>query len=238
MGSPLLLFLGLFVIAFWPVVLSAGSTPASGLAGSVHDFNHEKWRPYDGVTAIGACAICHTPHRASRTRLLWNHTLPPGDTFVFSPEEPATNGGTPLPTISPSYRGPTSMCLSCHDGSVAIGDINWYDSKAWAGSSAIIKKTQGRIGYHHPVAVPYPFQGMRNSYNRVTTGLNVDISKFVPDPKAGGARLFRDLGGDIVAGTAIGASGIECSSCHDPHNGPAVKEDKLLRARCEACHIQ
>ncbi|MBI4528927.1 MAG: hypothetical protein HY695_34450 [Deltaproteobacteria bacterium] len=238
MGSLLLLFLGLSVIAFWPVTLSAGSMPGSGLAGSVHDFNAEKWRPYDGVTVIGACTICHAPHRASRTRLLWNHTIPPGDTFVFGPEEPATNGGTPLPTISPGYKGPTSMCLSCHDGSVAIGDVNWYDGNARTGSSAVIKETQGRIGYHHPVAVPYPFQGMRNSYNSVTTGPDVDLSKFVADPRAAGARLFRDVSGDILAGAATGASGIECSSCHDPHNGSSVNEGPLLRARCEACHIQ
>ncbi len=234
------------VFAFFflfPMAEAAGeSPPGSGIAGTMHDFTSEIYQPYDNpaVTAVGLCTFCHTPHSGIRTQLLWNHTLPATDFYSWGPEKPATDGGTPLPQISPSYMGSTSLCLSCHDGSVgtAIGDIAWFDARAWSGSQAISQdKATGNMGYH-PVAVPYPYGGVPNTYNGVTTGASVDTYKFVPDPTINGVRLFHDNNGKIQAGAQPLSTGIECSSCHDPHNGPSVQAVKFLRVDCEACHIQ
>ena len=42
-------------------------------------------------------------------------------------------------------------------------------------------------------------------------------------------RLFQDDGaGNVIAGTSAGKSGIECTSCHDVHNGKRVKDVMLL----------
>ena len=81
---------------------------------------------------------------------------------------------------------------------------------------------------NHPVAMPYPLGNAPGSYNGVTTGASAVLSEWVGDPTANGIRLFTDNGTLKVAGTTPGQTGIECSSCHDPHNKQAV-DDLFLR---------
>ena len=77
--------------------------------------------------------------------------------------------------------------------------------------------------------MPYPINGAPNTYNSVRNGAYVAMNEWVADPMAAnGIRLYNDDGaGNIVVGVVPGRTGIECSSCHDVHNGPRVK-GKLL----------
>ena len=91
---------------------AAAQAPGTGLRGTRHDFSGF------GSPGSGLCTYCHTPHRAASTSLLWNHRLSPN---VFQWDVPSTTAGTPFPTFrGDTYQGPTTKCLSCHDGSVAI----------------------------------------------------------------------------------------------------------------------
>lgn len=239
------------------LLLTAGVVwggPGDGLADSSHDFSQTEG-------GVGVCAFCHTPHRALGTRLLWNHTL---SSATYSWQDiDRTIGGTELPTITRSWTGPSKYCLSCHDGSVAIGDVNWWRSQK-PGAPLDFERHQwpdeynigatggilGNMSGNHPVAFPYPFQNARNTYNGVTTGENVIVSEFVADPTVVHIRLFTNPSGDLVqAGTLPGRTGIECSSCHDPHNGPTVEGDYFIRGQltgstlaegyiCLKCHAK
>ncbi|HET9577725.1 MAG TPA: cytochrome c3 family protein, partial [Usitatibacter sp.] len=64
-------------------------------------------------------------------------------------------------------------------------------------------------------------------------------------------RLFTDDGGgNITAGVLAGRTGIECTSCHDVHNGARVKDAMLLTGKlagadrspggyiCTQCHLK
>jgi len=119
---------------------------------------------------------------------LWNHTL---STNTFTWDDATTTGGTNYATITPTYKGPTVKCLSCHDGSVAIGDANMYkESKAVFntykigddGMTAKVIGKAGALGGNHPVAMPYPYLQAANTYNSVTTGANVPLTEFVSNP--------------------------------------------------------
>jgi hypothetical protein len=245
--------------------LALAYTGGAGLFDSPHDFmkpghSQEFGVPIDlnpvtnpdGVRAgaVGMCTFCHTPHRGVTSQLAWNHTLSAND---FSWSDTTTIGGTTLPTNLKTWSGPSKLCLSCHDGSVAIGDIAWYYRAARTGGAKLsgaagMTETDtlnlaGLLGKYnvgeggdlsgtHPVGVPYPFNANASTYNNITTGAYVEKSQFVADPRASGIRLFRDTGTGVTAlvGTAIyadGNVGIECSSCHDPHNGSTVKPDDL-----------
>lgn len=231
----------------------AGSAPGTGIAGSTHDFSGRT----AGNTTTGTCTFCHTPHRATKTRLAWNHTLPARD-YTWGPDYTVTDGGTPLPTIRQDWLGPTRFCLSCHDGSVAIGDIAWYNKQSWTGANAIdqTKATSHGAGPgftiedfmkdmigNHPVAAPYPYLRARNTYNGVTTGTGVRMDRFAPDPTAsssGRIRLFRNVGGTVLAGAVAGNTGIECATCHGVHNeAGVVQKSPLLRSNdiCKECHL-
>ncbi len=229
------------------------ATPGSGIAGSAHDFTGGGALPAPS-TAVGLCTYCHTPHKALSTLLLWNHTL---STNSFTWDVTSTTAGTQFPTIKgDTYNGSTAKCLSCHDGSVAIGDIAWF----MEGKPAILDSTKhssgefnigpgGNMAGNHPVAMPYPFNNVKNTYNLVTTGNAIVLTEWQSDPTALNIRLFNDVDGtgkNISAGPLALHTGIECSSCHDPHNKTAV-EDLFLRGLltgnttdyiCLKCHIK
>jgi hypothetical protein len=240
--------IGAATIALMPMA-SWAFTPGTGIAGTPHD-----WSVTNGV---GACTFCHTPHKAISTQLLWNHTL---STNSFSWDVPETTGGTPFPTAiaGDTYKGPTTKCLSCHDGSVAIGDVAWWDEGKPAAPLNGLKHPDGdpfNIGFggamkgNHPVAMPFPLNGAAGHYNGVTTGAQALLSGWVADPTTNNIRLFTDTGTSIKAGTTAGQTGLECSSCHDPHN-KAATGDFFLRGSpvgntagaggyiCMACHAK
>ena len=225
----------------------AGAGAGTGFTGSPHDFSGKNagtnQRAGTAVTT-GGCTFCHTPHKAAQTRLLWNHTLST-NSYGWS-DATETTGGTKLqsPAIAggaTGWSGPTKFCLSCHDGSVAIGDIAWFNRQAWSAGSAIdstkhssgqynIASTTGDLKGNHPVAFPYPFGKVQNSYNGVTTGAGVYMTDFNTDPTTLGIRLFSDSTGIVVAGTVAGKTGIECTSCHGVHNETGlVYDEPLLR---------
>ncbi len=239
----------LAIVALLPAITWA-ATPGSGIAGTAHDFSGV------GIPATGSCTFCHTPHRALSTLLLWNHTL---STATFSWDVPTTTAGTSFPSFKgDTYTGPTAKCLSCHDGSVAVGDIAWWnEGKPVAPLNNVkhtwpdafnVGATDGTLGSmkgNHPVAMPYPYLNVANTYNLITTGSGATLTEWQATPLSP-IRVFNDNGGNITAGALATKTGIECSSCHDPHNKASV-DDLFLRGKlggadtnyiCLKCHIK
>ncbi len=198
----------------------AWALPGDGLAGTAHDFSGLS------APATGLCTFCHTPHNAQTQELLWNHMKTLNN---FSWTNPQTTGGTNFPSFDGNtYQGATAKCLSCHDGSVAVGDIGWWNGGVpGAPIGAITVDPLYQVGAggimddNHPVAMPFPLGGVANTYNGVTNGASSLNSGWQADPESLGIRLFSDDGfGNITAGSTPGQTGIECTSCHDVHNGP------------------
>ncbi|MDH3646046.1 MAG: cytochrome c3 family protein [Gammaproteobacteria bacterium] len=229
-----------------PVVIAA---PGDGIMGTSHDFS--------GVAspATGVCTFCHTPHKAQSQALLWNHDL---STNTFSWTDPTTTAGTEYPTIvGDQYKGVSVKCLSCHDGSVAVGDVGWWNAGEPAApllNFFIPPNSPGSMGNagnmfgNHPVAMPFPWNNAPSTYNGKTTGDGIILGDWKSDPQTLGIRLFNDDGsGNTSAGAVAGQTGIECSSCHDPHNGSGVEDVFFLRGTlggsdvpyiCLKCHTK
>jgi len=133
----------------------------------------------------------------------------------------------------------------------------------------------GSMNGSHPVAMPYP-DIREATYNWQITGTDVVLGEFQPlnvahqvnNASLGGGlststnartatglgnqasliKLYSDIGNVIKAGTARGQTGMECSTCHDPHNKQTV-DDWMLRGVnagstieegyiCLQCHIK
>lgn len=226
--------------------------PGSGIGSTLHDFTGATYVGAGaGDPAAGACTFCHTPHQASEQVLVWNRALS-ANNFEW-PAGSATSGGTSYSSFAPAYTGTTVKCLSCHDGTVAIGEVAWFNKGGprdfslgvMTGPSVIAAPADGSLAGNHPVAMPYPFNNVGgNTYNGVTTGNGV-VLEFVPDPTGTGIRLYNDNGGVITAGAVAGSTGIECASCHDPHNSSTVQGPFFLRGTmnganyiCRKCHAK
>jgi hypothetical protein len=206
--------------------------------------------------SIGMCTTCHTPHQARSTNLLWNHTLMSTE---YEWNVPATTAGTVYPKFKgDTYKGASTKCLSCHDGLMSSTDGMWFNRQRVSTSKYVAAPGSLDSGHEvaegaemsgsHPVAFPYPFGNAPSIYNGSKTGDAAILAEFEGDPTAAGIRLFNDDGtGNIVAGAAAGRTGMECTSCHDVHNGAQTKDVMLLRGKlagsdkasgylCEQCH--
>jgi nitrate reductase cytochrome c-type subunit len=250
-------------------------TPGAGIAGTPHDFSSANgrtvllWKDGNGnatsyntgmpwidpasnqqgttTLSVGQCTTCHTQQQTDGGTLPWNYTLRPTS---YQWNDPRTTAGTPYPMFQgDTYKGPSAKCLSCHDGLLSPID-GWFGGMSYAPGHAVSQG--GNLSETHPVAMPYPINGSPGSYNYVRSGLYLAPTEWVADPMAtNGIRLFNDDGtGNIVVGVAAGRTGIECSSCHDVHNGSRAKDVLLLTGMlagsdrspggyiCTQCHLK
>jgi len=192
------------------VMLMAQYGIAQNIAGSAHDFSPETWNPSGQI-----CIVCHTPHNADVTVLdapLWNHELTTQTFTLYS--SPTLNAAMSQPT------GSSKLCLSCHDGTVALenfggttGGTNFVTGNDLVGID---------ISDDHPISFTYD--------NALATA---DGGLFNPITESSG------LGGTINEDLLF-AGQLQCASCHDVHNGAGIAF--LLRMNnngsnlCLTCH--
>ena len=203
----------------------------------------------DGTQLNRICIFCHAPHNTYRLPgvsvgagpsapdvafnylPLWNHTLQ--DDIGYTMYE---NGeGAPLEGDKASQAilltgmipGSTSLlCLSCHDGSVAV---NSYGNSAQisisSGSDFITEQyTIGQnkyLGNHHPIGFNYETVQINDTEIRPADSVNLTSSTFVQDHLYGG--------------------NMECGTCHSVHNKGNTGERLLWRSDqnselCLTCH--
>ncbi len=186
------------------VSISFGQT----IVGSAHDFSSETWNPSGEV-----CIVCHTPHHAISTDApLWNHEVTTATFTTYSSSTLDATVGQP--------DGTSKMCLSCHDGTVAIDNFGGQ-----TGGSEFITGDDligTDLSNDHPISFTYD----------ATLATN-DGGLF--DPTTTNSGLGGTIADDMLSGGKL-----QCSSCHDVHNGSGVA--KLLvksnanSALCLTCH--
>ena len=179
------------------------------ITGSAHDFSSDTWNASGEM-----CIVCHTPHNAvSGTAVLWNHEATAVATFtVYS--------STTLDATVGQPAGNSKLCLSCHDGTVALENFGGVTT----GTNFIVAGANvgTDLSNDHPISFAYN-----------TALATSDGGLFNPSTATSG------LGGTIAADLLFGNS-MECASCHDVHN--AGGNSFLLRitnaasALCLTCH--
>lgn len=207
------------------------------------------WQPdgtlynnYSAKNDTRVCVFCHTPHGGSLDQPLWNRdssTLAGIGKFTHFTSANLTAAGV----SSTRAVNPESLaCLTCHDGSIGVGDIINAGSVTPDNAGTMVQPGFGtpgpRIGGSrtnvagtgdlsddHPISV---------SYKDVLTALpgSLHTVSYVENTK-----------GLVLYGTN---EYVECSSCHDPHvdyiNNPEY--DPFLAIPntgsdlCLSCHIK
>lgn len=161
------------------------------------------------LTETRVCIFCHTPHNATPLSPLWNKELEPQ---VYSLYTSPTLGAAPLSQPT----GPTKLCLSCHDGTIAMGSVvNPAAGITMAGSDTLPSDHLSNFGLdlsgHHPVSFSY--------------------QDSLPNPE-----LAPTPPPDLVFGSN---DEVHCTTCHDPHddtNGKFLLKDNRYSAICTTCH--
>ncbi|MCF6281000.1 MAG: hypothetical protein L3J28_02135 [Candidatus Polarisedimenticolaceae bacterium] len=150
------------------------------------------------------CIFCHTPHLASPDTPLWNHALPAGQTY--NPYVSSTLIAAPgQPT------GASKLCLSCHDGTIALGSVlNMPGRNRWEGHA---------VGEESGVIVGLEAAMPGTSTALLGTDLRDDhpVSFIYNDTLAieNGELVLPSELSDSIKPDKLGY--LQCTSCHDPH---------------------
>jgi predicted CXXCH cytochrome family protein len=205
-------FIILFVIA---LALILASPAAANIAGSKHDFSGQSWANAGQFGSGTVCGTCHTPHHGTSAFALWNREIIENSGY-------ADNLITAYNTEWGIPDGPSLLCLSCHDGTVALDNFGGMTD----GSVYIDEYPDGKqigdgvtLSGEHPISVLYD----------ETVG---DGDEFFP--------VASVLGTNLRLYGLSGSEKIECGSCHDVHNKNVELSTMLLRMPkntiCQACH--
>ena len=204
-----------FVLAVLITLVAAGSAMAL-IANSAHDFSAQAWAGNE------ICQPCHTPHNALGSALspLWNHEL---STATYTPYV-GYDIDHVAPTSAVISASISGLCLSCHDGTVALENFGG----ATGGTTFVTGNflLDADLTDDHPIAF---------TYDAALSTADGELQ----DPTT----ALSTLGGTISADMLSAAGAMDCSSCHDVHNTnvPAaslLRIDNTGSALCIVCHIK
>jgi len=172
------------------------------------------------VTTQGSlgCTFCHAPHSGiGGNSPLWNQTL---STTTYNPYNSSTYHeiGNTQPTLGVA----SSLCLSCHDGTVAVGQSAVYGKIPTQGQMADMDSFGNNLSGSHPFSLVLPIKDASNL-----------VASLVGQGKTG----------DPTGAVKLINGNIECTSCHDPHiqGIDRIAQQFLVRdssagQMCLACH--
>ncbi len=208
--------------------LGPGTTGTSlSVAGLPHNFSSQTWNPYQNVGLGGQiCQPCHTPHNSNFAQVteapLWNHTLTTASfqMYVGTGSFGLNGGGYGL--TAPD--GTSKLCLSCHDGSVALGAFGGQ-----TGSTTMTGYDNGNADLGTDLRNDHPVSFV---YDSVIAG-GVHTPTYI-------YKLFDGTSSGKAVSKLLDINGkVQCTSCHGPHSnskGYQLSMSNQNSALCLACH--
>jgi predicted CXXCH cytochrome family protein len=210
----------LFVVLIAMVFMAGfgGIAMAADIVGSLHDFSSGGAAGQgQGLNASGEiCNTCHSPHSPSDATAgpLWDHAV---TTETFT--QYADPGGSMDATDLTATVGAVSkLCLSCHDGSVAID--------AFGGDPGVPTLLTGTanvtndLSNDHPISFTYD-TALANADGELADPVSLD------EVIVGNLPLFEQSGK------------MECATCHNAHDGAATSFLRVPNTNsdlCTSCH--
>jgi hypothetical protein len=188
----------------------------SDIRNTKHNLSVTGPGPVRAVSESQICVFCHTPHGAEQVPAapLWNRQIS-GAAYT-----PYMSTSIDAADIAGEPGGSSKLCLSCHDGTLAIGTVNVANGQV---NPAITMTGTG------PGGTMNPGQGPQTGFTR---NLGVDLTNDHPISFTYDSSLAQADGelrdpslethiAERVPGTSpavpLELGKLECVSCHDPH---------------------
>ncbi len=182
------------------------------IVGSPHDLSASGPGRVHALDEEQVCIFCHAPHNSTGQRPLWNRTMPPMYYRIY--QSSTTDARIDQPS------GPSKMCLSCHDGAMAIGLVaSRPPNDPIIMSQRVMPPGPTNLSVDLSDDHPIGFRYDRALYNRDRQLKNPDL-------------ITKDL--------PLGRHNeVHCTTCHDPHNnklGNFLREPDVRSTICLSCH--
>jgi hypothetical protein len=193
------------------------TTPMSTDALGMHNMTIASGSSVTTTGSLG-CTFCHAPHSGiGGATPLWNQTQSHATYTPYTSTTDKEQGNSQM------LMGEASgLCLSCHDGTVAVGQSAVYGKIPVQGSLNNQDVTGTNLQGSHPFSLALPLKDSPDlAASIVAKGVTADPQQAV----------------QLINGN------IECTSCHNPHvqGTDTIAQDFLVRdssngQMCLACH--
>ena len=203
--------------ALWPAgpveaqTSDAGAAGRTSIVGSPHDLSATGPGKIHALEEGQVCIFCHAPHNSTGQQPLWNRHMPPTHYRIY--ESSTTDARIDQPS------GPSKMCLSCHDGSLALGLLASKPNE-------VVVMSRRTIG-------PGPSDLTMDLSDDDPIGFRYDLALAARDHQVSNPDLISK---ELPLGKH---SEMHCTTCHDPHNnhlGNFLRITDVRSAICLSCH--
>jgi len=188
----------------------------SGDVIGMHDLTPGSKSPITGARP-GSCFYCHAPHSGLATgQSLWNQTQTKATYQLYTSSTYHQKGQQPL------LGSDSNLCLSCHDGTVAVGNTIVEGQVTMTGSMYPQDVLGTNLQSSHPFSLQLPIK------DAIDLIASLASQGKTGDPKG----LVTLINGNI-----------ECTSCHNAHvqaidrlSQNFLVRDSSNAQMCLACH--
>lgn len=230
----------------WPILLSIALSLGMGgialaaivtkVANTKHNLSASGPGPAKAASESQICVFCHTPHNANMKAVapLWNREL---SSLTYT-----TYTSASMDAVTNQPGGASKLCLSCHDGTLAIGTVGVLNNNITSPATIMMNGTN--MG-----AIPAGAGELTGN----TRDLGIDLSNDHPISFTYDATLAIYDGElrspPVIAGSVpivdnriarvvpmplfpLDNNQMQCNTCHDPHtweSDPAKGNHKFLR---------
>lgn len=237
-GMFVLIILIVGTVGFYCLPVTVWAEKVSNVSETLHNLSATGAGSVKATDAQSTeiCVFCHTPHGATSFpgAPLWNRDL---GSSTYTPYTSASlDAATIMGGSLGSPAGSSKLCLSCHDGTLALGTVNVAGGQTnftfnmstttmpgGPGSLTGFTRNLGTsLTNDHPISLTFN-----------TSVANADGELF--DPATAGHIGTRAPGvRPLIPLEPTGAGGegqIQCATCHDPHlyDAAATSSIKFLR---------
>ncbi|MCF6280978.1 MAG: cytochrome c3 family protein [Candidatus Polarisedimenticolaceae bacterium] len=243
----------IFTVAVTAAILGLSFQASASITNTKHNLS-SIGQPITGVNGANRiystdnpeiCIYCHTPHNAIKNDVipLWNHDLSTVASYgVYT--SPTFGDGSQtgdqglsiadLGGVTAATAVTSNLCLSCHDGTIAINAVNNPSN-----GNPIITMTGGdAVGAGRGLGADWS----TNLFSDGTLENDHPVNfSYIEAQSMDGA----DNGGlreaSSLTNVKLFAGYIQCPSCHDPHNDtdgeqPFLRMSMDGSALCLMCH--
>ncbi len=200
-------------MAFVAILVCLGMSPlfAQTIVSSLHNLSTTGSGTIKATTESEICIFCHTPHSSRANSPLWNKGKG-GMTYTLY-NTTALNASVNQPD------GSSVLCLSCHDGTIALGNV---------------------ISRPTDIAFTGGVTTMPSGNTNLSTNLSDDhpISFIYSASLASADGQLKDPA-TITPPVGLENGKTQCTSCHNPHdnvNGKFLVQTRQNSALCLSCH--
>lgn len=200
------------------IILAMVCLATSAWAGKIRSTQHNLSISGTGDITASAegeiCIFCHIPHREGpQMPYIWNRSCP---SVPCTPYDSSTlNADVGQPT------GSSRMCLSCHDGTIALGATAATPEERFFKGGVRYMPTGAQSNIGTDLSDDHPISFVYDSTLSLKNLELKDPSMLHPDVK-----LAKN-------------NQLQCTTCHDPHDDPFGRflvMDNVASALCTTCH--